>query len=97
MGKRDKLSDEAVRTFVEQHRGWEPKGAAISRTYAFESYARGITFTVEVAFAAERRDHHPDFHIGWRKVTVDWTTHDSGGVTAVDVEMAELCDRIFGA
>jgi 4a-hydroxytetrahydrobiopterin dehydratase len=89
MSKREKLSDEAIGTFLGAHPGWEREGGALARTFAFDSYAAGIAFVVRVGFAAEARDHHPDLSVGWRKVKVAWSTHDAGGVTALDTEMAE--------
>jgi 4a-hydroxytetrahydrobiopterin dehydratase len=52
---------------------------------------------VRLAFAAEKRDHHPDLHVLWGRVRVDWSTHDAGGITALDTELAEIADRIYQA
>jgi 4a-hydroxytetrahydrobiopterin dehydratase len=94
MSKRAKLSDEAIGAFLGGHPGWERAGEALTRTFAFESYAAGIAFVVQVGFAAEARDHHPELVVGWRKVKVAWSTHDAGGITAVDAEMAERADAL---
>lgn len=97
MGKREKLSDEAIGAFLGSHPGWERAdggAGALARTFAFDSYAAGIAFVVKVGFAAEARDHHPDLHVGWRRVRVAWSTHDAGGITAVDTEMAEQTDAL---
>jgi 4a-hydroxytetrahydrobiopterin dehydratase len=95
MAKREKLSDGDISLFLEKNPGWErsPSGA-LERTFSFDDYAAGIGFAVRLGFAAERRDHHPDMHIGWRKVRVSWSTHDAGGITALDTEMAELTLRL---
>ncbi|MFS8068623.1 MAG: 4a-hydroxytetrahydrobiopterin dehydratase [Byssovorax sp.] len=97
MSKREKLSDEAVMAFVANHPGWERADDALVRTFAFSDYGAGIAFVVRVGFAAEKRDHHPDLVVRYRKVEVRWTTHDAGGITATDIEMAELCDRVHHA
>jgi 4a-hydroxytetrahydrobiopterin dehydratase len=95
MSKRERLSEEAVEEFVGSHPGWgRAPGGALARTYTFGDYAAGIAFAVQVGFAAEGRDHHPDLHIGWRRVQVVWSTHDAGGVTALDTEMAERTDAL---
>lgn len=94
MGNRAKLSDEAIDAFVAAHTGWERVGDALARTFAFDSYAAGIAFVVRVGFAAEARDHHPDLVVGWRKVKVAWSTHDAGGITALDTEMADRTDGL---
>lgn len=94
MTKRDKLSAAGIATFVTNHAGWEHKDNGLVKTFAFDDYASGIAFVVRAGFAAEKRDHHPDLAVGYRKVEVRWSTHDAGGVTGVDSEMAELCDRL---
>lgn len=97
MSKREKLSDEAVMAFVANHPGWERADDALVRTFAFSDYGAGIAFVVRVGFAAEKRDHHPDLSVRYRKIEVRWTTHDAGGVTVLDIEMAELCDGVHHA
>lgn len=101
MSKREQLSDEAIAAFVASHPGWEmAKGtasgdaAALVRTFAFDDYPAGIAFVVRVGFAAEARDHHPDLVVGWRRVRVAWSTHDAGGITTLDAEMAERTDAL---
>ena len=54
----------------------------------------GINFVNKIAFLAEKMNHHPDIKIGWCKVDILLTTHDSGDVTAKDIELASLCDKI---
>ncbi len=66
------------------------------RTFSFDSYAAGIAFVVRLGFAAEARDHHPDLHVGFRKVKVAWSTHDAGGITALDTEMAARAEALAG-
>jgi 4a-hydroxytetrahydrobiopterin dehydratase len=94
MTSRAKLTDEAIAAFLAAHPGWERDGEALARTYAFAGYADGIAFVVRLGFAAEARDHHPDLHVGYRRVRVLLTTHDAGGITALDAEMAERADAL---
>ncbi len=94
MSKRERLSEQAIEAFVSSHPGWEQAGSALAKTFAFDDYASGLGFAVRLGCAAEKRDHHPDLHIGWGKVRVIWSTHDAGGVTSLDTEMAELSDRL---
>lgn len=94
MSNRAKLSDEAIDAFLAAHPGWARADGALARTFTFDSYAAGIAFVVRVGFAAEARDHHPDIVVGWRKVKVAWATHDAGGITALDTEMAERSDAL---
>lgn len=89
-----RFSDEAIAAFLAAHAGWERDGAVLARTYTFDSYAASIAFVVRLGFAAEARDHHPDVHVGFRRVRVAFTTHDAGGITALDAEMAERADAL---
>jgi 4a-hydroxytetrahydrobiopterin dehydratase len=77
--------------------GWAKEGEALVRTFNFERYGDGLGFAVAVGVEAEKADHHPDLFIGWRKVRVLWTTHDAGGITELDLQMAERCDAIAGS
>jgi 4a-hydroxytetrahydrobiopterin dehydratase len=98
MAKRDRLSDDAMTTFLSAHPGWAATDNApwaLTRTFSFSDYASGIAFVVRVARAADERDHHPDLHVSWGKVRVDWSTHDAGGITGVDAEMAEVTERLY--
>ena len=94
MSKREKLSDQAIEAFVASHPGWERAGIGLVKTFVFDDYAAGIGFVVRIGFAAEKWDHHPDLHVGYRKVKVSWSTHDAGGITSLDTEMADLSDRL---
>jgi 4a-hydroxytetrahydrobiopterin dehydratase len=94
MAKRDRLSDEAVGAFLGAHPGWGRAGDALERSFSFPDYGAAVGFAMRVALAAERRDHHPDILLSWGKVRVSWSTHDAGGISALDAEMAELTDRL---
>ena len=94
MSRPSKLDDAAITAFVAAHPGWVREGEALVRTYAFERYADGLGFAVAVGVESDKADHHPDLFIGWRKVRVLWSTHDAGGISALDLEAAALCDRI---
>ena len=84
-------------SFIARARGLKSAAngdALVQGRFSFEAYEDGLAFAVRVGFAAEKRDHHPDLHVGWRKVEVVWTTHDAGGITGLDIEMAEASDKI---
>jgi 4a-hydroxytetrahydrobiopterin dehydratase len=94
MSKRERLSEQAIEAFVSSHPGWAHEGSALTKTFTFDDYAAGVGFVVRVGFAAEKRDHHPDLHVGYCKVKVSWSTHDAGASTGLDAEMAELSDQL---
>lgn len=70
---------------------------AIARTYLFNDFNAAFGFMTRVALAAERMDHHPEWFNVYNRVDVVLSTHDAGGVTELDVQMARLMDALHGA
>jgi 4a-hydroxytetrahydrobiopterin dehydratase len=68
---------------------------AVSREYVLRDFAQAFTFMTRVALACEKRDHHPEWFNVYHRVRITWTTHDAGGLTLNDIEMARLCDEVF--
>ncbi len=68
--------------------GWEREGDEIVRTYEFDSYLGGVGFAAGAGGVAEDAFHHPELTIRWREVEVKLTTHDAGGITEKDLELA---------
>ncbi len=73
---------------------WTVDGVELVRTFKFPSYLAGIDFVQKVAQEAEAMNHHPDLHVGWRKVTVRLSTHSAGALTALDVELARRVSEL---
>jgi 4a-hydroxytetrahydrobiopterin dehydratase len=82
--------------FVAENPGWTIATEGLEKTYPFTEYAAALAFALRVGMAADKRDHHPELHISWGKVKVRWTTHDAGGITALDLEMARVSDLAWG-
>lgn len=76
---------------------WERTDTALSRTVHFDGYRDAVAFTMRVALEAETANHHPDLVLGWGRVEITLTSHDAGGVTDRDVEMARAIDELIGA
>ena len=74
-------------------RGWEREGDEIVRTFEFDDYLEGISFVEQVGELAEEEFHHPEIIVGYEEVEVRFTTHDAGGITDNDIEMAELVNE----
>ena len=69
--------------------GWERRGNEIRRTFAFSDFRAALAFVNRVGELAEAMDHHPDIDIRYSRVTLALTTHDAGGLSASDFELAE--------
>ena len=97
MGRPGKLDAAVVDAWLAKHAGWQRDGAgAIAKGFAFPDFAAALAFVVRVGCWAEKHDHHPDVTLGWGKARILWSTHDAGGVTQLDLDAAEACDRVGG-
>jgi len=97
MARPAKLDASIIDAWIGAHPGWERAGeGALSKRYAFPDFACALGFVVRVACLAEKRDHHPDVELGWGRARVAWSTHDSGGVTELDLAAAEATDKMHG-
>jgi 4a-hydroxytetrahydrobiopterin dehydratase len=65
---------------------------AITREFVFADFAQAFAFMTQVAIVAEKRDHHPEWSNVYNKVDVTLTTHDAGGLTQRDVDLAQFMD-----
>ena len=91
-----RLSDDEVNAALASLPDWERDGDEIVKTYACPSFPDAIAFVVRIGFFAEKADHHPDLDIRWRNVRVALTTHDAGGLTQLDVDLATAIDGVAG-
>ena len=67
----------------------------IERIKHASTYMDGINFVAKVAEAAEENNHHPDIHINYKRISVNYWTHSSGGVTLADIQMAQKITPLF--
>ncbi len=87
------LSAAAIDQFLTLLPGWTYGEGRLHRTFEFPSFVEAFAFMTKVAFAAERLDHHPNWTNVWAKVDVTLWTHDVGGVTELDLELAKAMNR----
>lgn len=92
----ERLSADARKTAVKALSGWSeiPDREAIGRTFTFRDFNEAFGFMARVALVAEKNDHHPEWRNVYKTVEVVLATHDAGGVTARDVELAEAMNAI---
>jgi 4a-hydroxytetrahydrobiopterin dehydratase len=74
--------------------GWTLDGDAIRKAFAFDSFAAAIRFVNRVAPMADMVDHHPDILVRYKQVTLTYSTHSEGGLTAKDFDAAATADRL---
>ena len=74
---------------------WRLENESLIKEFKFEDYMASITFVNRLAEKAEEHNHHPDLEIGWCRVVVTFTSHDSGGVTDLDIMMVKITEELF--
>ncbi|WP_155297973.1 4a-hydroxytetrahydrobiopterin dehydratase [Deinococcus kurensis] len=75
--------------------GWWGDSGKLYRDFPFQHFMEGVNFAVRVAQQAEERGHHPDIHIHYHYVRVNYYTHDAGGVTQLDLDAARALDALL--
>ena len=93
---RDAMNESDLRSRLAAFPSWEYRDGALHRELRFSTFAAAFSFMTAVAFAAEKRDHHPDWSNVYDRVTIRLSTHDAGGVTEKDLELAAEIDAIYG-
>lgn len=92
-----RLSDLEIQRALGSLPGWSRRGTMLTKTFAWPTFARGIEFVDRVAKAADAANHHPDIDIRYSKVTCTLSTHDAGGITEKDLELAGEIERLAEA
>jgi 4a-hydroxytetrahydrobiopterin dehydratase len=94
----ERLSAEALKSALKGLPGWsEVTGReAITRTFTFKDFNEAFGFMTRAALVAEKQDHHPEWRNVYKTVEVVLATHDAGGVTALDIELATAMNAIAG-
>lgn len=93
----EKLSQEDIEARLAEFPDWALSGDALQRTFGFEDFAGAMAFVTRVAEHAEAAQHHPDIMIRYNKVTLTLSTHDTGGLTARDFDLARELDATVPA
>lgn len=96
---REKLSKDAIKEALAGLEGWSlaADGDSINRVFNLRNFSEAFAFMTRVALVAEKMDHHPDWSNVYKTVDITLNTHDAGGLTALDMELAKKINRIFGS
>ncbi len=92
--ERKKLSDEEIETSLLDLDEWEAENDNLKKHFEFENFADALVFVNKVGAIAEARDHHPDVLFGWGYAEFFLTTHDAGGITQRDFELARAIENL---
>ncbi len=91
----EKLTDGQIETALNSVPEWSEVGGEIQRTYQFADFNESMGFVNKIAKIAEDLQHHPDVLIRYNKVTLTLTTHDAGGITEKDFDLARKIDALL--
>jgi 4a-hydroxytetrahydrobiopterin dehydratase len=88
------LDDDTITRTLTELDGWERDGDTIRRSFRFDGFREAIAFIVRLADAAEAANHHPELTNVYSRVEVVLTTHDAGGITDKDLDLARAIDAL---
>jgi 4a-hydroxytetrahydrobiopterin dehydratase len=91
-----KLSDDEIANHLRVLDGWTVENGLLTKIYAFKTYKDGVVFGSAIGFVADHINHHPDVTVSYGKVTVAVNTHDVGGISPYDFELARRIDALQG-
>ena len=89
-----KLSESEIATFLQEATGWVVENGKLHREYVFPDFIHAFGFMATAAIGIEKKNHHPEWFNVYNRVRVYLTTHDSGGITSKDVDLAHTLDAL---
>ena len=89
-----KLTDVEISTQLQELSGWTVENEKLHKEFQFDSFVEAFGFMASVALIAESMNHHPEWFNVYNRVTVDLATHDAGGISALDFELAKKVDAL---
>tara|TARA_Y100001968_G_scaffold255926_1_gene242184 strand:+ start:1430 stop:1717 length:288 start_codon:yes stop_codon:yes gene_type:complete len=81
--------------FIKNNPSWMIDNKAIKKEFTFDNFIDAFGFISKVALLSEKMDHHPNWQNTYNKVKIELTTHDKGGITINDINLAESIDRLI--
>lgn len=91
---RHRMTDSEINDAIGALPGWRVENSKLRREYRFADFVHAFGFMATAAIAIEKMNHHPEWFNVYNRVTVDLTTHDAGGISPKDFELARLLDSI---
>lgn len=88
------LSDAEIKSRIVSLPDWRIESGELTRTFAFKDFLASLSFVNRVGDLAEKAGHHPDIDIRYNRVRLGLITHDAGGLTAKDFDLAAAADRL---
>ena len=96
MSRPPPLSETELSAALPSIPAWTVASGKLHRVFRFPDFSAAFGFMARAALAAEKLDHHPDWSNAYDRVEVDLATHDAGGITRLDLELAREMDKLAG-
>jgi len=96
MARPSKLDDAEIAKRLQSMKGWSLDHGKLHKKFKFENFSEAFAWMTRIAMVAETMNHHPEWSNVYNRVEVDLTTHDAGGISPADFELASVMDRLAG-
>ena len=89
-----KLSETEITEELKKLEGWAIKDNKLHKEFQFDSFNQAVGFMTRAAMEIEKMNHHPEWFNVYNRITVDLTTHDAGGITNNDINLARILNSL---
>jgi 4a-hydroxytetrahydrobiopterin dehydratase len=89
-----RLSSEQISSELKNLPGWSIKDEKLHRDFEFEDFNQAFGFMTRAAMHIEKKNHHPEWFNVYNKLAIDLTTHDAGGITENDIQLAKILNSL---
>ena len=91
----EKLSSDEIQTELKKVAGWVIQDEKLHKVFQFSSFIEAFGFMTQLALVAESMNHHPEWFNVYNRVVIDLTTHDAGGISNLDFELASKANNLI--
>ena len=90
----EKLTNSEIEAHLEEVAGWSVEDGKLHKQFQFETFVEAFGFMTSLALIAEKMNHHPEWFNVYNRVTIDLMTHDVGGISDLDFQLAKEADTL---
>lgn len=88
------MTDKKITEEIAKLTTWKVVNGKLNRAFKFDTFIDAFAFMTKVAIIAEKMDHHPELFNVYNRVVIDLTTHDTGGISELDLQLAQKIDDL---
>lgn len=96
MARPQRLTEGEIDERLKKTPAWRVRDGKLHRAFEFDDFVSAFGFMTRVALVAESNNHHPDWSNVYNRVRIDLHTHDAGGITQLDFDLAAAADALYG-